>query len=283
MRTLRFMGVSVRPGLAAHGLKVFPTSECKMNARAGQRLDHVHAVARRRHRADRACLLVGERPIGARQRALEHGRPDHRADLARAADGGGDQSPLGGHQGLAGQPAGDGVHVAAVGEPRAASADLVQAGALRGRRRVLAEHVARSERVGLLGQPAGPAEAIADLALGARAVLADARVGATALQQRIDRRTVQAVLARAGADLLCHVCASTPYCLRSRVFSAQWLRRSHESSSCPTSAAASRASRERVEKCARTSGETSTSSAAPLTTGPHSSPSRSRTSARRCA
>jgi hypothetical protein len=181
MRTLRFMGVSVRPGLAAHGLKVFPTSECKMNARAGQRLDHVHAVARCRHRADRACLLVGERPIGARQRALEHGRPDHRADLARAADGGGDQSPLGGHQGLAGQPAGDGVHVAAVGEPRAASADLVQAGALRGRRRVLAQHVARSERVGLLGQPAGPAEAIADLALGARAVLADARVGATAL------------------------------------------------------------------------------------------------------
>jgi hypothetical protein len=96
---------------------------------------------------------------------------------------------------------------------RPASADLVHAGALRGRRRVLAQHVARGERVGLLGQPAGPGEAIADLALGARAVLADARVGATALQQRIDRRTVQAVLARAGADLLRHVCVSTPYLL----------------------------------------------------------------------
>ena len=172
-------------------------------AGARQGLDDVDAVARRRHRADGLGLLVGQRPLGAGQRPAQSCAVDDRDVLAGAPDGGGDQPPLGGHQILAGQPAGDGVqHVAALGEAGAAGAHVTHAGALRGGRRVLAQHVALGERVGLLGQPLGPGEHVADRALGARAVVADDRVGAAVLQQRVDRRRVQAVLARACADLL---------------------------------------------------------------------------------
>ena len=174
-------------------------------AGAGQGLDDVDAVARRRHAAQRLGLLVRQRPVHRRHGALEHGPIDDGRALAGAPDRRGDQPPLGGDEVLRGQPAGDGVeHVAAAGEAHALLAHVAHPRALLGGAGVLAQHVALRERVGLLGQTLLAGEPVADRALvdGHGAELAIGQPRPAAVDELLDRVAIEPVLAGARADLL---------------------------------------------------------------------------------
>ena len=188
-------------------------------------------------------------------------------------------------------------HVVAADEPPGLRAHRVYPRALRRGRRELAQHRTLIERVGALGQTrrarsalprARPPPLAHRPARASRRRRARRGRGARARPRRSLRRARGRGRARRLVRVISsrQVCVSIPYCLRSLVAIAPHASRSARVDGRPSSAsrsatAASTCAR-RCENTRSTSTGTSASSAAPLWTGPHSSPSRSRTSERRC-